>query len=96
MKDQESFMLFNDLKKSFTQQAPRLFEQMYKGLESGDAYTIKRAVHTLKNSCCCLDLANMAELCRTIEASANKGLSSHSEVSILLQRLEKAYDLNRQ
>ena len=75
----------------FIKQIPKLFRQMYQGLEHHDAYEIKRAAHTLKDSCCYLNLEKMAEVCRDVEVSANKGLQGQADVALLIQKLERAY-----
>lgn len=77
----------------FTKQIPKLFRQMYQGLEQYDAYAIKRAAHNLKDSCCYLELDDVAQVCRDVETSANKGLEGQADVALLIQKLERAFSI---
>jgi HPt (histidine-containing phosphotransfer) domain-containing protein len=91
VQDSESFLLVKDLENIFIKQTPKLIQNMYKGIEAEDSDLIKRAAHTLKTSCCYLGLVDMVELCHQIQMSAEKGQSGHFEVSLLVQKLERAY-----
>lgn len=91
VRDNESFILVKDLENIFLTQTPKLFQQMYRGIELQQPELISRSVHTLKTSCYYLGIIEMAELCKKIELETSHQNISFFDISFLLQKLERAY-----
>ena len=91
VRDQESFSLVKDLEKIFLAQTPKLFQQMYLGIDLEKGDLISRAAHTLRTSCRYLGILDMVELSQQIEIQASNENVDLQKISELLQKLERAY-----
>ncbi|GIT93231.1 hypothetical protein JANAI62_37250 [Jannaschia pagri] len=68
--DAEAFAM---LKQSFLDEAPKLLAQIKAGDTAGDAKMVRRAAHTLKSSANDFGALRLAQLCKSIEADAQRG-----------------------
>ena len=58
---------------TFRSHAPDLIAALRRGLENGDAESVRVAAHTLKSNAAMFGAANLADVSRQVEASASEG-----------------------
>ncbi len=58
---------------SFSEDAPRLLQQLRAGLGAGDRESVQRAAHTLKSNAQTFGASHLASLCAELEAAVRTG-----------------------
>jgi HPt (histidine-containing phosphotransfer) domain-containing protein len=83
-----------ELVATFLAEAPARLAALRQGLAAGDEREVARAVHSLKSAAATLGALDLAELCRTAEASSRA--RDLAAVEALVPAVEAGYDLARQ
>jgi HPt (histidine-containing phosphotransfer) domain-containing protein len=86
--------LYDDLVRFFVEDAPKLLEEVRRGLRDQDARAVEHGAHTLKGLAANFDAAPAIAVAFQVEQSAWS--SSLAEATALLPKLEAEFDRLRQ